>query len=126
MSYIYILQGRPQDALPEIERESDNNIRLHLYALAYYALGRKKESDAALRELIAKYHGIDAFQIAEVYAFRNQFDEAFEWLDRAYAQRDPGLIGNESGAPTEELAQRPAICCAPEEAQSADLTLRGP
>ena len=28
-----------------------------------------------------------------VYAFRNQSDEAFEWLDRAYAQRDGGLIG---------------------------------
>jgi hypothetical protein len=66
---------------------------LHLYALAYHALGQEKESDAAVRELIAKYHAIDAYQIAEVYAFRNQSDEAFEWLDRAYAQRDPGLIG---------------------------------
>jgi len=32
-----------------------------------------------------------AYQIADVYAFRNQSDEAFEWLDRAYAQRDSGL-----------------------------------
>jgi hypothetical protein len=47
----------------------------------------------ALQELITKYHTIDAFQIAEVYAFRNQSDEAFKWLDRAYAQRDGGLIG---------------------------------
>jgi hypothetical protein len=28
-----------------------------------------------------------------VYAFRNQSDKAFEWLDRAYAQHDGGLIG---------------------------------
>ena len=34
-----------------------------------------------------------AYQIAEIYAFRNQPDEVFEWLDRAYAQRDSGLIG---------------------------------
>jgi hypothetical protein len=34
-----------------------------------------------------------AYQIAEVYAFRNQSDEASEWLNRAYAQRDSGLIG---------------------------------
>jgi len=27
------------------------------------------------------------------FRFRNQSDEAFEWLDRAYAQRDSGLIG---------------------------------
>ncbi len=27
-----------------------------------------------------------------IYAFRNQTDKAFEWLDRAYAQRDPSLM----------------------------------
>ncbi|HSY63389.1 MAG TPA: tetratricopeptide repeat protein, partial [Terriglobales bacterium] len=89
---IYVLQGRPQDALPEIERVRDEPQRAFLYAIAYYALGRKKESDAALSELIAK-HPSDSFHIAEVYAFRNQSNEAFEWLDRAYAQRNSGLIG---------------------------------
>jgi hypothetical protein len=49
------------------------------------------ESDAALREIIAKYHEGGAYEIAEVYAFRNQSDEAFGWLDRAYAQRDSAL-----------------------------------
>ena len=61
-------------------------------SLTYYALGRKKESDAALSELIAKYHASNAFEIATIYAFRNQTDEAFEWLDRAYVQRDPSLM----------------------------------
>jgi TolB-like protein/DNA-binding winged helix-turn-helix (wHTH) protein/predicted Zn-dependent protease len=93
LSQIYTMQGRPQDALPEIELvRYDPIIRAYLYAIAYQALGRKKESDAVLGEYIAKYHASDAYQIAEVYAFRNQSDEAFEWLDRAYAQRDPGLI----------------------------------
>src|SRR5258706_5704216 len=93
LSQIYITQGRPQDALPEIELVRSDLMRAFLYPIAYYALGRKKESDAALSELVTKYHAIAAFQIAEVYAFRNQSDEAFEWLDRAYAQRDSGLIG---------------------------------
>src|ERR1700747_2302662 len=89
LSLIYLLQGRPQDALPEIEHVHYAPFRAHLYALTYYALGRKKESDAALSELITKYHASNAFEIATIYAFRNQTDEAFEWLDRAYAQRDP-------------------------------------
>jgi TolB-like protein/DNA-binding winged helix-turn-helix (wHTH) protein/Flp pilus assembly protein TadD len=89
---IYIMQGRPQDALPEIERVQIDSQRGVLYSIAYYALGRKKESDAALSELIAKYHESDAYGVAIVYAFRNQPDEAFEWLDRAYVQRDGGLI----------------------------------
>jgi len=62
-----------------------------LYAIAYYALGRKKESDDALRELIHKFPQ-NTYEIAGVYAFRNQSDEAFEWLDRAYVQRNAGLI----------------------------------
>jgi DNA-binding winged helix-turn-helix (wHTH) protein len=59
--------------------------------VAYYALGRKKASDAALSKYIAKYASF-TYGAAEVYAFRNQSDEAFEWLDRAYAQRNTGLI----------------------------------
>src|SRR6202140_5381080 len=92
LSQIYVMQGRPQDALPEIELVRYDPFRAFLYAIAYHALGRKKESDAALSKLIAKYHASMAYQIAQVYAFRNQSNEAFEWLDRAYAQRDNGLI----------------------------------
>jgi len=92
LSQIYVMQGRPQDALPEIELVRYDAFRAVSYAIAYHALGRKKESDAALSQLIAKHHAGGAYQIAEVYAFRNQSDEAFEWLDRACAQRDVGLI----------------------------------
>jgi TolB-like protein/DNA-binding winged helix-turn-helix (wHTH) protein len=91
LTKIYVMQGRPQDALPEIERVRDEAQRAFLYAIAYYALDRKQESDAALSELITKYQR-NTYRIAEVYGFRNQFDEAFEWLDRAYVQRNPGLI----------------------------------
>jgi len=89
---IYVMQGRPQDALPEIEVVPYPSIRAFLYPMAYYALGRKRESDAALSELITKYHASDPYQIAQVYAFRNQSDDAFEWLDRAYVLRDDGLM----------------------------------
>lgn len=74
-----------------MEREPEPNWRLQGLALAYHALGRKKESDAALAEFVAKYHADGAFQIAEVYAFRGEADRAFEWLERAYAQHDGGL-----------------------------------
>jgi TolB-like protein len=91
LAEIYVIQGRSQDALAEIEHEREGPIRLQHYAIAYHALGRKKESDAALQELITKHQTIAAFQIAEVYAFRTQPDKAFEWLDRAYALRDGGV-----------------------------------
>jgi TolB-like protein/cytochrome c-type biogenesis protein CcmH/NrfG len=92
LSQIYIFQGRPQDALPEIELVRYDLWRAILHAVAYYALGRQKEADVALSELIAKYHAHNAYEIARVYAFRKQSDEAFQWLDRAYAEHDDGLI----------------------------------
>jgi hypothetical protein len=78
-----LTQGRPQDALPEIKLVQSDYLRTYLYALAYAAIGQQKQSDAALKELIAKYSTRKAFWVASVYAFRNQRDEAFEWLDRA-------------------------------------------
>jgi TolB-like protein/DNA-binding winged helix-turn-helix (wHTH) protein len=88
LAKIYIAQGRPQDALPEIERVRSDTGRAWLYAVTYAAQGREKESDAALKELIAKYSTRAAYSVAAVYALRNQRDEGFEWLDRAYAQRE--------------------------------------
>ncbi|MGH9492554.1 MAG: protein kinase domain-containing protein [Terriglobales bacterium] len=88
---VYLAQSRPQEALAEMEREKETVWRLYGLTLAYHALGRKKESDAALAELIASPQGPWAFQIAEAYAFRGEAGRAFEWLDRAYAQRDVGL-----------------------------------
>jgi TolB-like protein/DNA-binding winged helix-turn-helix (wHTH) protein/cytochrome c-type biogenesis protein CcmH/NrfG len=92
LAEIYATQGRSQEALAETEQERIGHLRLEDQAIAYHSLGQEKESDAALQDLITKYHATDAYQIAEVYAFRNQPEEAFEWLDRAYAQRDGGLI----------------------------------
>jgi TolB-like protein/DNA-binding winged helix-turn-helix (wHTH) protein/Tfp pilus assembly protein PilF len=92
LSAIYLMRGRPQDALPGLEQVHYAPARAFLYALTYYALGRKKESDVALNELITKYHASNAYEIAMVYAFRNQTDKAFEWLDRAYAQSDPSMM----------------------------------
>lgn len=64
LSEIYIIEGRPSDALPEIERLRYPFIRACVDAIAFHALGREKKSDIALRDLIAKYHEGGAFQIA--------------------------------------------------------------
>jgi hypothetical protein len=57
-------------------------------AMVYYALGRRSDSDAALRRLEAESAGDWPFGIAEVFAYRGEADEAFQWLDRAYTQKD--------------------------------------
>ena len=51
----------------------------------------RNAADAALQHLIDTQADISAFQIAETYALRQQPDKVFEWLNAAYANRDPGI-----------------------------------
>ena len=60
--------------------------------MAYHALGRKADSDAALAALIAKYGKDAPYDVAYIYAFRGEADRAFEWLDKAAARTTPSLI----------------------------------
>ena len=74
------------------ELESHGVFRNMALALIHHALGRTGESDAALRKMIEQFGWTGAYQIAEVYAYRSDPDKAFEWLERAYKQRDPGVV----------------------------------
>jgi TolB-like protein/DNA-binding winged helix-turn-helix (wHTH) protein/Flp pilus assembly protein TadD len=91
MGEALIVEGKPQQALAEIEKEPIEWGKLTGQALAYHALGREQDSNAALASLIEKYGSAGAFQIAQVYAYRGESDRSLEWLERAYKQRDPGL-----------------------------------
>ena len=88
---LLIAQGKPQQALVEIEKESLDWEKLTDQAWVYHALGREQDSNAALAELIAKHATDSAYQIAGVYAYRGESDKSFEWLERAYQERDAGL-----------------------------------
>jgi tetratricopeptide (TPR) repeat protein len=88
---VYLAQAKPQQALAEFEKNHPNSERAVGQALAYSALGKKTEADAALQQLINDYHEQAAYQIAEVYAFRGEADRAFEWLSIARDHKDAGL-----------------------------------
>ena len=88
---VYLSEGRPAAALVEVQRETQPVWRLQGLALVHHALGRKKEADAALAELVERFQNDWAVQIAEAYAFRGETDRAFEWLERAFVQHEPGL-----------------------------------
>jgi predicted Zn-dependent protease len=88
---VFIAEGKLQQALVEIKKEPGEWGKLTGQAMIYHALGREPDSNAALAGLIAKYNTDSAYQIAQAYAFRGESGKAFEWLERAYKQRDPGL-----------------------------------
>jgi len=88
---VYLAQAMPQPALTEMGKEKDGIFRWCGLALTLHVLGRSKESDTNLAELIAKASEDAPYQVAEVYAFRGETNRAFEWLERAYAGRDEGI-----------------------------------
>ena len=84
-------QGRGEEALAEAKGEPHELFRLWALAIVQHALGHAPDSDAALREMIEKHAETAAYQVAEVCGARGEADAAFEWLERAYVERDAGL-----------------------------------
>ena len=85
-----LAQGRGEEALEEAMREPEW-FRLWALGIVHHALGHEADSEASLRELREKHSDAAVFQIAEVHAARGEVEAAFEWLERAYAQRDGRL-----------------------------------
>ena len=86
-------RGDGETALREAQLEPDEGFRSYELALAYHALGDRKQEDAALADLIAHASEGFAYQIAEVYAVRGEKDKAFEWLQTAFDDHDGGALG---------------------------------
>jgi adenylate cyclase len=84
--------GDPRAALLEIQQEQQEGAQLSGLSMVYHALGRAAAGDNTLARLIKEQAANEAFQIASVYAFRGDSDEAMRWLERAYAQRDGSLF----------------------------------
>src|SRR5438067_12154739 len=89
----YLLEGKFEEAAMAAQKDAADWARLLIVSCARWSQKRVPESDAALAELIANTSETGAYQIAEVYAYRNDKDHAFEWLERARRQRDGGLPG---------------------------------
>ncbi|MGP0055915.1 MAG: TPR end-of-group domain-containing protein, partial [Steroidobacteraceae bacterium] len=107
LGLVLIERGEPEAAVAEMEKETLTGGQLSGLAIAYYALGRKAESDAALARVISELGNRRAFQIAEVCAFRGDRDQAFQWLERAYAQQESDLQYIKVDVPLKSLESDP-------------------
>jgi len=88
---VLVDEGRPEEALAVMQHEDAEGYRLIGCAVAYHALQRKTESDAALRRAERDYGADLAFMIGWAHAHRGELDAAFDWLERAYMQKDYDL-----------------------------------
>ena len=93
LGQLYLLEGRLDEAAAEFQTKGGEAARIMGDAMVEHARGRERQSQLALKELIDRYAQENAYQIGDVYAWRGEKDSAFEWLERAYRQRDSGLNG---------------------------------
>jgi len=93
LAIIEIQRGNAQAAIAAAQQEPVQAGRDIALGWALQIGGDRSAADAALKTLIEKYSAVAAYQIAEVYALRNDANSTFEWLGRAWDNRDPG-VGN--------------------------------
>ncbi|HEY1492735.1 MAG TPA: tetratricopeptide repeat protein, partial [Steroidobacteraceae bacterium] len=94
LAIVDMFAGHPEQGLARISGPQVGNLggwRDIAACLVQHSLGHEPESKAALERVIAEAGRFAAFQIAEMYAWRGEKDQAFSWLERAYLQRDGGL-----------------------------------
>ncbi len=91
LAIIAILRGDAAAAMHEAQLEHAGDWRNAALARSLQIGQDRKAADAALADLIAHQAGKAAYQIAQVQALRGEADQAFFWLDRAWANRDAGI-----------------------------------
>ncbi|MGO4552097.1 tetratricopeptide repeat protein [Lysobacter sp. 2RAF19] len=100
-------KGDAAGALREIAGEPDEASRLQVRALAFHALGRTRESDAALQGLIRTYGDQQPTLVALAYSYRVDRDNAFHWLDEAARIHDPAATSVAFDVLTDSLRDDP-------------------
>jgi tetratricopeptide (TPR) repeat protein len=91
LAIVSVKQSRYEDALGEtqksIELSNRSNASLALLGHVYGRLGQRSEADAVIKELEKRYadKAADGRDLAVVYAGSGKKDEAFGWLDKAFA-----------------------------------------
>jgi TolB-like protein/Tfp pilus assembly protein PilF len=92
LAIIEVQRGNADAALAAAGREPPGYWQDGALALARQIGSDRAAADTALRTLIEKDANIFPYGIAQVYALRNDAKETFAWLDRAFSNRDPGIV----------------------------------
>jgi serine/threonine protein kinase len=85
----FVARGDAAHALEVIALEPDESARLAGLASAQYALGRRQASEEAATQLRTRYGHTLPGLAGLAYAYRNELEPAFQWLQRAVEQRQP-------------------------------------
>ena len=91
MGLTYLSEGKFEEAATAAQKDAADWARLAHAEPGSLEPKTNSRSRRCARRSDRKSGEAAAFQIAEVYAYRDEKDHAFEWLERARRQRDAGL-----------------------------------
>jgi len=91
VAIVRVSQGRAEEALINVQKETIKTSQAWAGALVFHTLGRDTEAAQALNYMIETQHQWMAYQIAGIFAFQGKPDLSFEWLEKTYEQRDGGI-----------------------------------
>jgi tetratricopeptide (TPR) repeat protein len=103
----YLLKGNAEQALEEIKENPSNEYRQVGLVMVYSTLGREAEARSAQEYLISEYGEHNPTWVAETFSWRRENDQAFEWLEKAYTQKDYGLAYLLANSVFENLREDP-------------------
>ena len=88
---IALASGDFEMAATHIAREPVEWVR-DMYAIMVNSKGQDSEAFQAAAVAYGEKYGLsNSFQLAELYAFVGDLDNAFKWLEKSHEVRDPGL-----------------------------------
>ena len=93
LTEVDVLRGDVAAAQRDAAKETDPANGPWARALAAQIGRDGKQAEAALRDYIAKQGKDQPYFVADLYAVRKRPDEMFDWLQRAWSQRDPNFTG---------------------------------
>ncbi len=109
----YVQKAMYEEAIAEYQRSvslSGGSARAMAWLGYTYAVaGRRREAQETLKELkeLSKRRYVSPFEIAMVYTSLGEKDQAFEWLEKAYEERDPNMVWLKNVAWLDPLRSEP-------------------
>jgi tetratricopeptide (TPR) repeat protein len=109
LGVIYREKGMFEEAIAEFRKIPENAPNLAHLGNAYARAGRVTEARGCLRKLKDMYRKdkVGTYGIALVHAGLGEKDQAFEWLEKAYEERDQGMLYMKVDATLDPLRSDP-------------------
>ena len=112
LASVYLFDGRPEEVLTRLTGLPDSSRLRQIKAAALFDLGETNQAQQALEDFLQSPSPPGPAEIANMYAWRGENDEAFEWLAVALEQRDTALahiLGNSALVKLKDDARFPIL-----------------